>query len=76
VLGPVLGAMIFWCLLQLTAGALEGAVRTGAIPSWLMDSNDVGAVRFILVGLALVLLMVFRPQGILGDRKEIALDVR
>jgi branched-chain amino acid transport system permease protein len=41
-----------------------------------MDSNDVGAVRFILVGLALVLLMVFRPQGILGDRKEIALDVR
>jgi ABC-type branched-subunit amino acid transport system permease subunit len=76
VLGPVVGAMIFWCLLQLLAGLLTGAVQTGVIPSWLMDSNDVGAVRFMLVGIALLLLLVFRPQGILGDRKEIALDAR
>jgi branched-chain amino acid transport system permease protein len=41
-----------------------------------MDSNDVGAVRFMLVGVALLLLLVYRPQGILGDRKEIALDAR
>jgi neutral amino acid transport system permease protein len=76
VLGPVVGAMIFWCLLQLTAGVLEGAVRTGIIPTWLMDTSQVGAVRFMLVGVALLLLLVFRPQGILGDRKEIALDAR
>ncbi len=76
VLGPVVGSMIFWFLLQLTAGILEGGVRTGAIPDWLMDSNDVGAVRFMLVGVALLLLLVYRPQGILGDRKEIALDAR
>ena len=76
VLGPVVGSMIFWCLLQLTAGTLEGLVRTGAIPTWLMDSNDVGAVRFMLVVLALLLLLVYRPQGIFGDRKEIALDAR
>ena len=75
VLGPVVGAMLFWCLLQLTAGALEGAVRTGAIPTWLMDPGDVGAVRFA-GRVALLLLLVFRPQGILGDRKEIALDAR
>jgi branched-chain amino acid transport system permease protein len=30
----------------------------------------------MLVGLALMLLMIFRPQGIFGDRKEIALDAR
>ena len=41
-----------------------------------MDTNQVGAVRFMLVGLALLLLLVFRPQGIFGDRKEIALDAR
>jgi len=76
VFGPVVGAMIFWCLLQLTAGILTGAVRTGVIPTWLMDSNDVGAVRFMLVGIALLLLLVYRPQGIFGDRKEIALDAR
>jgi neutral amino acid transport system permease protein len=33
-------------------------------------------VRFMLVGLGLVLLVVFRPQGIFGDKKEIALDAR
>jgi neutral amino acid transport system permease protein len=76
VLGPVVGAMIFWCLLQLTAGILSGGVQTGTIPDWLMDSNDVGAVRFMLVGVALLLLLVYRPQGIFGDRKEIALDAR
>jgi branched-chain amino acid transport system permease protein len=30
----------------------------------------------MLVGMALMLLMIFRPQGIFGDRKEIALDAR
>jgi neutral amino acid transport system permease protein len=36
----------------------------------------VGQVRFILVGIGLMLLMIFRPQGIFGDRKELALDAR
>jgi branched-chain amino acid transport system permease protein len=30
----------------------------------------------MLVGMALMLLMIFRPQGIFGDRREIALDAR
>ena len=30
----------------------------------------------MLVGLRLMLLMIFRPQGIFGDRREIALDAR
>jgi branched-chain amino acid transport system permease protein len=30
----------------------------------------------MLIGLGLVLLMVFRPQGIFGNRKEMALDGR
>ncbi len=76
VFGPIVGAMIFWFLLQFAAGALEGGVRSGAIPDWLMTSNDVGAVQYMLVGIALMLLLVFRPQGIFGDRKEIALDAR
>ncbi len=41
VLGPVVGAMIFWCLLQLTAGALEGAVRTRRHPD-LADGHQPG----------------------------------
>jgi ABC-type branched-subunit amino acid transport system permease subunit len=46
------------------------------IPSWLMNQNQVGSVRFILVGVALMLLMIYRPQGIFGDKKELALNAR
>jgi len=76
VMGPVLGAVILWVTLAVTDTLLRSGVSSGAIPSWLMDGVQVGQVRFILVGLALMLLMAFRPQGILGDRRELALDAR
>jgi branched-chain amino acid transport system permease protein len=76
VFGPVVGAAIFWLVLSLTDNVLRQAVDTGAIPSSVMTSTQVGQVRFMLVGLALMLLMVYRPQGIFGDRRELALDGR
>jgi len=76
VLGPILGAAIFWGLLSLSDGLLRGAQTAYDIPSWLLGPTDAGAVRFMIVGLALMLLMIFRPQGILGDRKELTLDAR
>jgi branched-chain amino acid transport system permease protein len=33
-------------------------------------------VRFVLVGAALMALMIYRPQGLFGDKKELALDAR
>ncbi len=36
----------------------------------------IGQFRLMLVGLGLMLLMIFRPQGIFGNRKEMALDGR
>jgi branched-chain amino acid transport system permease protein len=74
--GPVVGAMIFWALLALTQGILDEAVANEVIPTSIMDSNQAGNVRFILVGIGLVLLLVYRPQGIFGDRREIALGDR
>jgi neutral amino acid transport system permease protein len=74
--GPVVGSMIFWALLSFTQGVVNQAVNEGIIPSWLMDSNQAGNVRFILVGVGLMLLLIFRPQGIFGDRREIALQDR
>jgi branched-chain amino acid transport system permease protein len=76
VLGPVLGSIVLWVTLALTDTLLREAIAAGYIPGWLMDGVQVGQVRFILVGLALMLLMAFRPQGILGDRRELALDAR
>ncbi|GGT41910.1 branched-chain amino acid ABC transporter permease [Nonomuraea spiralis] len=74
VLGPVLGASIFWVLLVLIYNTLTDAVGAGIIT--FMDTNQVGAVRWILVGLGLILLLIFRPQGIFGDKREIAIDAR
>jgi branched-chain amino acid transport system permease protein len=74
VFGPVVGAAIFWVLLVLVNGVLSGAVEAGYIP--FMTSIQVGPVRFILVGLGLILLLIFRPQGIFGDKREIAFDAR
>ena len=76
VMGPVLGAVILWVTLSLTDTLLRGAVTAGYVPTWLMDGVQVGQVRFILLGVALMLLMTYRPQGILGDRRELVLDAR
>jgi neutral amino acid transport system permease protein len=70
ILAPVVGAVIFWFLLQFTDGFLRGALQAGWL-GHLIEANDVAAIRFALVGLGLMLLMVLRPQGILGSREEL-----
>jgi len=78
VLGPVAGTVIFWFLLsfldlffsQATAGT------DPLIPTAIMDSNQASLMRFMVMGLTLMLLMIYRPQGIFGDRRELALDAR
>lgn len=73
--GAVVGSSIFWALLSLTENTLRQAISAGYIPTWLMDGVQVGQVRFMLVGLGLMLLMIFRPQGIFGDKAELKFDV-
>jgi neutral amino acid transport system permease protein len=76
VLGPVVGSMIFWLLLVFTAGALRVAIGDGWIPGSVLQTNEVGAVRFMLVGIGLMALAIWRPQGIFGRREEVMLDSR
>jgi neutral amino acid transport system permease protein len=76
VLGPVVGAIVFWVILSLTDNILNQAIDAGYVSPSIIVSSEVGPFRFMLVGLALMLLMIFRPQGIFGDRREIALDAR
>jgi branched-chain amino acid transport system permease protein len=66
--------MIFWALLVFIGEFLSEAVSAGVIT--FITSTQVGQIRFMLVGLGLMMLMIFRPQGIFGDRKELALDAR
>jgi len=74
VMGPVVGAIIFWFLLVFIEQFLLLLIDNGTIT--FMEPTQVGPIRFILVGIGLMLLMIFRPQGILGDKKELALDAR
>jgi len=76
ILGPVVGAIIFSSFFTFLENTLVQAVRADIIPTSIMDSNQVGIIRFILVGVLLMALMIFRPQGIFGDKKELALDAR
>jgi ABC-type branched-subunit amino acid transport system permease subunit len=43
-------------------------------PLSLFDSGDRAYLRLILVGLLLILLMALRPQGLLGNRRELLLQ--
>ncbi|MGI9615996.1 MAG: branched-chain amino acid ABC transporter permease [Acidimicrobiales bacterium] len=76
VLGPVVGAMILWAVLSFTDTFLRQAVDAEIIPESIMEGTQVGQVRFMLIGLTLALLAAFRPQGIFGNRNEMALDDR
>ncbi len=73
--GPVVGSFIFVTLLSFTDNLVRQAQQADYIPETLISSNQVGIIRFVVLGLGLMLLMAFRPQGIFGDRKEMALDV-
>ena len=69
VFGPLLGSLIFWVLQTFLSNVLPALVSAGLLP--FMSEIQAGTVRFILVGVALMLLVIFMPQGILGNKKEL-----
>jgi len=73
VFGPVVGAMLFWFLLAIPDAVLRQAIA-GPDPLLPLTDAQVGASRFILLGILIALLMVFRPQGIMGKKREVQLD--
>ncbi len=74
--GPIVGTIIFFFVIQFIDNVLSQATRLDKIPEWIVDSSNYGQVKFILAGLVLAALIVFRPQGIFGDRREQVFDVR
>ena len=60
--------MIFWVVLAFLGNAAAGDSRRPA--SCRCRDSQAGTLRFILVGVALMLIVIFRPQGILGNKKE------
>jgi branched-chain amino acid transport system permease protein len=73
VLGPIFGSILFWFLFELLDEFLFDAVAAGWFGN-VIEPTDVGAIRFAAVGVGLMVLMAFRPQGIFGKREEVLLD--
>ena len=69
VFGPILGSLIFWALQTFLSNFLPALVTAGVLP--FMSQIQAGTLRFILVGVALMLLVIFMPQGLLGNKKEL-----
>jgi len=67
VLGPIIGSILFWVVLGLSDGVIAILATSHALP---LSQVQQGPVRFIIVGVALMLLVIFRPQGIFGKKKE------
>ena len=69
ILGPVIGSCLLWVLLTFVK-----EVMRGVIPDTVISSNQIEALGWVIVGVALMCLVIFRPQGLLGDRKELAFN--
>lgn len=72
--GPVLGAAIFWMIYSFLGLFLPAMAAEGWLPG--ITPSQAGVLRFVLVGLALMLIVIYRPQGILGDKRELSFNAR
>ena len=68
IFGPVIGAVIFWVLQAFLANFLSQLAISGIIP---VSTTQASTLRFVLVGLGLMLLVIYGPQGIFGDKREL-----
>jgi neutral amino acid transport system permease protein len=70
VFGPVMGAVLFYALRIFIQGTSDAIV-----PNSVMNTGEAAQFAWICVGVALMLLVIFRPQGILGDKRELRFNV-
>ena len=70
IFGPVLGSVLFFA-------ARIGIKYTAAayVPDSIMNSQQTEQFSYIVVGVALMLIVIFRPQGILGNKRELRFNV-
>ena len=69
IFGPLLGAVLFWVVRAFLSNLLPALVEIGWLP--FLSTEQSQMLVFVLVGVALMLLVIFRPQGILGSKKEL-----
>jgi neutral amino acid transport system permease protein len=68
-LGTIIGAVIFWGYNSITRDESFKIV----FRAMHLDDTQQNAFRMMIIGLVLMLIMVLRPQGILGKKEELTL---
>ncbi|MCW2762967.1 MAG: branched-chain amino acid transporter permease [Marmoricola sp.] len=71
--GPLVGSLMFWFLISGFDSIVRSMATNDWLPSSMISADALGAYRFVLVGFGLMALMIFRPQGVFGDRNEMVL---
>jgi hypothetical protein len=67
VFGPIIGSVIFWVLLSFFSGFIARAVEVGWLP--FLSSVQAGQLRFILVGVAIMLMTGADERGVQAIEK-------
>ena len=65
--GAIAGAFIVWGF-----WSASGAIIAASLPATLHTQS--GAIRVILIGLLLALMLLFRPQGVFPERRVVSRD--
>jgi branched-chain amino acid transport system permease protein len=74
--GPVLGAALFNLLFFTIDQFMVQLQANVAFIGNILSPAEAGQIKLVLVGITLMLLMIFRPQGILGNKEELLIDER
>ena len=70
IFGPVLGAVMFY------VGRIFIFQSARAyVPDSVMSTQEAAQFSYIVVGVVLMLLVIFRPQGVQGNKRELRFDV-
>lgn len=67
VFGPILGSVLYFIVII----GLQDVVSE-FVPASVMSQEQIPQFGWIVVGVGLMLLVIFRPQGILGNKKELS----
>jgi branched-chain amino acid transport system permease protein len=67
IFGPVLGSIIFWVLQAFLTNILPALAESGILP---VSGIQAATLKYVLVGIGLMLIVIYRPQGIFGDKRE------
>lgn len=70
VFGPVLGSILFFSVRIFLQGFTDAV-----LPSGWMNTQQTEQFAWICIGVMLMLIVIFRPQGLVGDKRELRFNV-